>query len=465
MVDIFLTSEITVRPIQHMGGDESIIGAMKVLPDADAIRSAMETNSGPSVEGRINYLMEHRHGTPFEHSAATFFVHAPIFVFREWHRHRIGFCLAGDSLIDFVDTNGLRNPGICRTIQQIHDRWENGEVNGRATDEDRIAEAMGLIERGVSIRAASVKTGISRNTIDRHRASADDPRKRGSRWRVRGMNLRVLDEDSQFFTRGSIGDVMKSGVKETYSVRSEAGHSLRCSADHRILTDEGWVAAGELRRGDRIAVVGRRPKFVRLAENPSRCGEEMTYDISVDGPHHNFVANGIVVHNSYNEESARYKPLDPVFWIPRRDRPMVPADNWKPGRPKFLTLDAYLETSFEPEEANHRATKTYERLITRLRHSYKTAYETYLASLEDGIAMEVARTTFPVGIYSSCWVTCNPRSIMAFLSLRTRDEAAKFPSYPQAEIEEAARVVEEDVFRAHWPITHNAFCRHGRVAP
>src|SRR6187431_1601525 len=37
----------------------------------------------------INYLMSARHGSPFEHTAFTWFVKAPIFVFREIHRHRI----------------------------------------------------------------------------------------------------------------------------------------------------------------------------------------------------------------------------------------------------------------------------------------------------------------------------------------------------------------------------------------
>ena len=37
----------------------------------------------------INYLLKHRHGTPFEHNSFVFVVKAPIFVFREWHRHRI----------------------------------------------------------------------------------------------------------------------------------------------------------------------------------------------------------------------------------------------------------------------------------------------------------------------------------------------------------------------------------------
>jgi len=62
------------------------------------------------------------------------------------------------------------------------------------------------------------------------------------------------------------------------------------------------------------------------------------------------------------------------------------------------------------------------------------------------------------------WVTCNPRSIMAFLSLRTNDETAKFVSYPLYEIEVAARIV-EDIFSREWPLTYKAFVENGRVGP
>jgi thymidylate synthase (FAD) len=40
--------------------------------------------------GLIGYLMRERHGTPFEHNMFRFHVKAPIFIFREWQRHRIG---------------------------------------------------------------------------------------------------------------------------------------------------------------------------------------------------------------------------------------------------------------------------------------------------------------------------------------------------------------------------------------
>ena len=41
-------------------------------------------------EGLIRFLMRERHGTPFEHNAFRFHVRCPIFVAREWFRHRIG---------------------------------------------------------------------------------------------------------------------------------------------------------------------------------------------------------------------------------------------------------------------------------------------------------------------------------------------------------------------------------------
>lgn len=541
-------SDIDVELVQQMGSDYIIVHAARVSTQGQmSMTSQAPTES--EAAGLINYLMKHRHGTPFEHGAATFFVHAPIFVWREWHRHRIGFCLAGDSVVDFVDTNGTRAPGICRTIRELHDRWEHGEENGHATNQEQLAYALELVGRGTSIRTASAKTGIARGTITRHREQSVSGTKRGSRWRVEGMRARVLNEETQLFTHGHIADVIESGIKELVSVETEKGHSLRCSKDHRILTDDGWATAGELRKGDRIAVVGKRSKFaerqippslrngigvwtsmqrnrlikdidrcfvcgndfprsgltldhaipvvadllraldvtnlrpvceachriksnseqklaqracvagskfVRLAVTPAACGEEMTYDLSMEGPHHNFVANKIVVHNSYNEESGRYKQLDPVFYLPDRERPMMKVDGWKPGRPKFLPLDAVTAMG-DPELA-------FANLCDRLKDSYRYAYEQYEQNLRAGFDPGLARACLPVGIYSACWVTCNPRSLMAFLSLRTHEPDAKFVSYPLYEMEMAARAVEQ-MFESVWPITYAAFCANGRVGP
>lgn len=174
---------------------------------------------------------------------------------------------------------------------------------------------------------------------------------------------------------------------------------------------------------------------------------------------------------SYNEESGRYKQLDPVFYIPPRDRPMMKVEGWKPGRPKFMTLDEFFEEKFkdEPEGvraayAKESADLTYANIYDSLRYSYDVAYRAYERNLSLSIDPGLARDCLPVGIYSSCWVTCNPRSLMHFLSLRTHEESSQFVSYPLYEIEVAARAVEQ-AFAQGWPMTYAAFVENGRVGP
>lgn len=151
---------------------------------------------------------------------------------------------------------------------------------------------------------------------------------------------------------------------------------------------------------------------------------------------------------SYNEESARYKTLDPVFYVADVEkRPSKKVENWKPGRPKFI-IDKDLN----------------ERVNQRNIEVYKIAYANYLANLADSCDPGFARDCLPVGIYSACWFTCNPRSLMHFLSLRTHEKDAAFVSYPLYEIELAARIIEK-IFAEHWPITYQAFNKNNRVAP
>lgn len=149
---------------------------------------------------------------------------------------------------------------------------------------------------------------------------------------------------------------------------------------------------------------------------------------------------------SYNEQSGRYSQLEPIFHIPAIDRPLV-----------------NVGTSARPQMAPG-TTEQYVAMRTRMQGQYGVAYAAYEASLADGIAKEVAREVLPVGIYSTMYATSNIRGVMAFLSLRTHDESATFVSYPQYEIEQAARMVEA-LFAEHFPLTHGAWIKNGRVAP
>lgn len=87
---IDFTSKLDVDVVQQAGNDAMVVAAARVSVVGELADLAREENAEEHA-GLINYLMEHRHGTPFEHGFMTIRVSAPIMVFREWHRHRIGW--------------------------------------------------------------------------------------------------------------------------------------------------------------------------------------------------------------------------------------------------------------------------------------------------------------------------------------------------------------------------------------
>lgn len=149
---------------------------------------------------------------------------------------------------------------------------------------------------------------------------------------------------------------------------------------------------------------------------------------------------------SYNEQSGRYMELLPIFYIPPTHRPLVQI-----GKPGHYTL-----VDGTPEQ--------HEFCVESSTKAYTAAWESYKEQLGRNIAKEVAREVLPVATYSSAYVTCNPRSMMSFLSLRTKDEDSMFPSYPQWEIEQVALKMEA-VFKELYPLTYEAFNANGRVSP
>lgn len=168
---------------------------------------------------------------------------------------------------------------------------------------------------------------------------------------------------------------------------------------------------------------------------------------------------------SYNEESGRYKILDGVFYIPGRWRKLIQIG--KPGHYEFVE-----GTDFQ-----------YALMRDSMMNSYETSWDEYNRMLKGNIAKEVSRFVLPVGTYSTAYVTCNPRSLMAFLSLRTKRAKQsrwrrfvawvfrqplypdpRFPSFPQWEISQVADQMEAH-FQTHYPLTHDAFNKNGRVAP
>lgn len=84
MSEIEFVDEGEVELVDHMGGDLSIVNSARV---SFGRRDDVLDEAG---RGLIRFLMANRHGTPFESCVMTFRVECPIFVAREWLRHRVG---------------------------------------------------------------------------------------------------------------------------------------------------------------------------------------------------------------------------------------------------------------------------------------------------------------------------------------------------------------------------------------
>lgn len=75
-----------VEAVESWGSDERVIEAAR-MSTANGFQG-WGTPDAPGDEKLLRFLWSHRHHTPFEMAGLTVEVQAPIFVFREWHRHR-----------------------------------------------------------------------------------------------------------------------------------------------------------------------------------------------------------------------------------------------------------------------------------------------------------------------------------------------------------------------------------------
>lgn len=535
-------SDVHVELVKHTASDNDVLFAARVSTIGE--QSLDELDKDPErSRGLINYLMRDRHGSPFEHNSMTFLISAPIFVFREFMRHRVGWCLAGDTEITLESEAGnLRR----RSISELYKLWHLGVEDrlphsaGGVTWNSRAGKWTAQVRRGETNHYLGLYANreAAESAVAEFRELHPSTRLRKLE-SVRRDHVRCYDEETLLAQRARIVDVIQSGVKPLIKLTTASGRSLRCTVDHAVFTPQGWCKAGELAVGDAVMAAGTAPRpsqalvppslrrgigvwtamqrqrlikdsdtchlcaqtfpraelaldhIVPVAADLSRAldeknlaptceachaaksaeeqalarrggkiatavpdeivaieeaGEEMTYDLSVEGPWHNFLADGIVVHNSYNEESGRYRTLQPVFYVPDEARKLV--QQGRPGKYEFVE-----------------GTQAQQELVGRvMEDTYREAYEAYQEMLAAGVAREVARAVLPVGLFSSMYATCNARSLMHFLGLRTQHELAKVPSFPQREIEMVGERME-----AEWaklmPLTYAAFNANGRVAP
>jgi thymidylate synthase (FAD) len=89
--DLVLTDD-TIRVLDHgfVRLDDVMASDLSVVNGARVSFARRKDEMDDSDAGLIRFLMRERHGTPFEHNAFRFHIRCPIFVAREWMRHRVG---------------------------------------------------------------------------------------------------------------------------------------------------------------------------------------------------------------------------------------------------------------------------------------------------------------------------------------------------------------------------------------
>lgn len=173
-----------------------------------------------------------------------------------------------------------------------------------------------------------------------------------------------------------------------------------------------------------------KARLVRI-ERIEYVGERETYDLEVEGPYHNFIANGLVTHNSVNELSARYSLMPLLFYTPPQEQFALQSRSNNQGR-----------EGGAPPEVYRQAVERWERLRA-------DAGGTYGWLLEQDVARELARIDLPVSTYTQWYWKIDLHNLLHFLSLRVDPRA-------QWEIQQFARVIAGMVKRVA-PLSYEAW--------
>lgn len=113
------------------------------------------------------------------------------------------------------------------------------------------------------------------------------------------IKIEQLDENTGKLIFSPIDDIFFMGEKKVFELKTKFGYSLKCTKDHQIYTPKGYLKLEELNVGDLVYVNGKNLKTIQADEIISieEIGVEKVYDISMANKNHNFIANGLVVHN------------------------------------------------------------------------------------------------------------------------------------------------------------------------
>lgn len=112
-----------------------------------------------------------------------------------------------------------------------------------------------------------------------------------------GQKIYVCNKDGKIVV-SKVKNVWKTGHEKTFVITSTSG-TIRATANHPFMREDGWCRADNLRVDDFVAVSQYRRSIVWVrVDSITEHDAEDVWDLETESEDHNFIANGFVVHNS-----------------------------------------------------------------------------------------------------------------------------------------------------------------------
>lgn len=207
---------------------------------------------------------------------------------------------------------------------------------------------------------------------------------RTKKWNPAEYLILSFDEDAREFVFHEMEAVIRTPPKKIYRVAVKINHNesdpripsfikirsvveLEATNEHEFLTPEGWRTLENLEEGDEIMLVrDNKPLPFKIASIESQ-GTRTCYDIVCKDPHRNYLANGIIVHNSgktamtlwdieQKYKTGRLKPSSVLIV----GKLMTLHSGWKDDTEKFTRLTARV--LWEPTKTRERRGEVLERI-------------------------------------------------------------------------------------------------------
>ena len=237
------------------------------------------------------------------------------------------------------------------------------------------------------------------------------------KWNGKRIMARSYDPELNRFIDAPILSVYKSGEKPVYEYVIEHKGSrkiIKCTREHRVFTKErGFVPFGEA-YSQNLTVALNGAVAEPIAEtlpleakwggfvSETYLGIRETYDIEMNHPTHNFVADGIVVHNSQ-----RY--ADTKLLGERAVAPDLRRQDTKNRQNSIDDFGDYVKLEMQG----------------RIQEYFDLGQKLYDNLLERGVARETARFILPLATPTRIYMTGSCRSWMHYISLREKSGTQK----------------------------------------